>query len=715
MKPIKATVMTLAAFVATVGWAGESVEFRLDTMDGSRIARAVETISYSTGWNNGGTVSVAVDGVAIKEANAPAYGDVVWNASHATPGTHTLTHTCGGETLTALFEVVQAPLSDVVIIFNANGGVGEIDNMSVNSGLVLPTLFPGLSDSVDFPDPTSSIAPPSPSHKFIGWALSADVNGINNPEALVKTTNDLRNYFLEGNLPANGVVHLFAIWAKFFTVSFDANCGAGTMPPQTIFDGKKQKLSKNAYTKGSNKFLGWAVSDDDARDGIVKYPDEGEFPENGSDISDKILYAVWTTSVTVSFYNESDQTLRPASLGNYLKWKVEGEDVGVWHRQGEFKELEPGKYYNFLIEVADDVAWMAWPESIEKAAYIVSASSYDFASWRVGSPLQHKVWVKVDVKGGNGPSVCFETNAEKVDGQTFDPSTAIISLVYRGLDGHRQPTEYKGLSANEWYKLPWGIYDVSAETETADGQWIAHPIYSLNLSSDAGDHRRVYLDFFYRQKEDSLSGIEVKLNPNAIGAKIDPDVLNVFAHYERSWMQFPRLPTPKYAFHEFQGWWTEPKGGYKVEVGQRIDCIVEVLYAQWKWRITSDWLSSFSSIFNTSNGDIATASSLPAANGCRTVGECFELGINPEDPDDDFRITNFEMKDGKPVITLNHTEDGSGNSFLPRVKTLGAKSLDASAQGTKSPGTAAQWDDMADVADPEAAGYRFFKVEVEMP
>ena len=104
-----------------------------------------------------------------------------------------------------------------------------------------------------------------------------------------------------------------------------------------------------------------------------------------------------------------------------------------------------------------------------------------------------------------------------------------------------------------------------------------------------------------------------------------------------------------------------------------------------------------------------------AANGCRTVGECYALGINPEDPDDDFKVTHFEMKDGKPVITLNHTEDGSGNSFLPRVKTLGAKSLDASAQGAKSPGTAAQWDDMADVADPEAAGYRFFKVEVEMP
>ena len=99
------------------------------------------------------------------------------------------------------------------------------------------------------------------------------------------------------------------------------------------------------------------------------------------------------------------------------------------------------------------------------------------------------------------------------------------------------------------------------------------------------------------------------------------------------------------------------------------------------------------------------AASMTAANGCRTVGECYALGIDPEDPKDDFRITSFEMVGGKPVMTFSHTEDGSGNSFEPRMRTLGAKSL----------GTAVQWDDMAEIADPEAAGYRFFKVEVEMP
>ena len=81
MKLTKSIIAMVAAVAAMVGNAGESATFRLDTMDGTRIAHASETIAYSTEWNNGNTVSVAVDGVVIKEANAPASGDVIWNAA----------------------------------------------------------------------------------------------------------------------------------------------------------------------------------------------------------------------------------------------------------------------------------------------------------------------------------------------------------------------------------------------------------------------------------------------------------------------------------------------------------------------------------------------------------------------------------------------------------------------------------------------------------
>ena len=59
------------------------------------------------------------------------------------------------------------------------------------------------------------------------------------------------------------------------------------------------------------------------------------------------------------------------------------------------------------------------------------------------------------------------------------------------------------------------------------------------------------------------------------------------------------------------------------------------------------------------------------------------------------------MKDGKPVITLNHTKDGSGNSFESRIKTLGKVNL-----------TEADW---VDVTDKDQSAYRFFTVSVDLP
>ena len=117
--------------------------------------------------------------------------------------------------------------------------------------------------------------------------------------------------------------------------------------------------------------------------------------------------------------------------------------------------------------------------------------------------------------------------------------------------------------------------------------------------------------------------------------------------------------------------------------------------------MTVDYLSSHPTIATASCGNIATAANMVAANGCRTVGECYALGIDPEDPNDDLKIAEFKMKDGKPEITLNHTKDGSGNSFEDRVKVLGKAEL-----------TDAEWQEVPPEGNP---AHRFFKVGVEMP
>ena len=89
----KTIVAMATALAVTVAYAGDSAPFPLNTFDGTRTAQDVESIAYSTAWDNGTSVRVAVDGVTLKEAAAPASGDVAWNAANAGKGTHTLTHT----------------------------------------------------------------------------------------------------------------------------------------------------------------------------------------------------------------------------------------------------------------------------------------------------------------------------------------------------------------------------------------------------------------------------------------------------------------------------------------------------------------------------------------------------------------------------------------------------------------------------------------------
>lgn len=60
---------------------------------------------------------------------------------------------------------------------------------------------------------------------------------------------------------------------------------------------------------------------------------------------------------------------------------------------------------------------------------------------------------------------------------------------------------------------------------------------------------------------------------------------------------------------------------------------------------------------------------------------------------------------GKPVVSWTPDLNEGGTKSERVYRVLGSKSLGASAQ----------WDDITDIADPDAEGYRFFKVKVKMP
>ena len=89
-----------------------------------------------------------------------------------------------------------------------------------------------------------------------------------------------------------------------------------------------------------------------------------------------------------------------------------------------------------------------------------------------------------------------------------------------------------------------------------------------------------------------------------------------------------------------------------------------------------------------------------AAN-CHKVWECYAVGMDPTDPNEELTITEFEMVDGKPVVSVNHTTDGSGNSIVSRIRLIGKENLS---------------DEKCQIVPEEGDhNFRFFKAVIALP
>ncbi len=81
---------------------------------------------------------------------------------------------------------------------------------------------------------------------------------------------------------------------KYWTVTFDANGGTGTMAAQTFTHGEAQALSANAFSRTGYTFAGWATS----AGGEVTYADKSSLTVS----EDTTLYAKWILNTyTVAF------------------------------------------------------------------------------------------------------------------------------------------------------------------------------------------------------------------------------------------------------------------------------------------------------------------------------------------------------------------------------------------------------------------------------
>ena len=147
------------------------------------------------------------------------------------------------------------------IVFNANGGVGEMesDTVETGSGAWLPT---------------STFT--REGYTFLGWS--------EDPSSSVPEYEAYETYWVG----AEPQYTLYAIWsANENSIVFNANGGSGTMENQKLKTNEKAALSKCTLNRAGYLFAGWATTSS----GEVAYVDQSEYTMGT--LSENTLYAVW--------------------------------------------------------------------------------------------------------------------------------------------------------------------------------------------------------------------------------------------------------------------------------------------------------------------------------------------------------------------------------------------------------------------------------------
>ena len=145
------------------------------------------------------------------------------------------------------------------ITFNANGGNGYMSELIYEKDET-KSLFYNTFEREGY--------------VFVGWNTKADGSGDNYSDGQnIQPTEDLT---------------LYAQWEKiqYFTISFDANGGTGSMQSIKVVKGSKATLLDNEFTRTDFKFKGWNAKADGSG---TSYSNKQSFALN----SDIILYAQW--------------------------------------------------------------------------------------------------------------------------------------------------------------------------------------------------------------------------------------------------------------------------------------------------------------------------------------------------------------------------------------------------------------------------------------
>ncbi len=151
------------------------------------------------------------------------------------------------------------------VLFDANGGVGEMPDQTFTWGLSQPLSANAFSLA---------------GSSFAGWARSPTGAPLYGDRQTVSNLAEV-----------GSGVRLYASWTQNgYAVRFNPNGGAGAMDVQDFVAGQAQNLLPNAFSLAGHAFAGWSL----APGGTVRYADRELVANLGTNGSTVDLHAVWT-------------------------------------------------------------------------------------------------------------------------------------------------------------------------------------------------------------------------------------------------------------------------------------------------------------------------------------------------------------------------------------------------------------------------------------
>lgn len=151
------------------------------------------------------------------------------------------------------------------IEFNANGGSGTMSNQTVECD---------VSTALSLNTFTRN------HYQFIGWSTnSSGIVEYADGQNVINLTD------------AYETITLYAVWEliPYYTVTFNANGGTGSMSPQEINTDEPTRLTVNTFTREEYIFQGWSKT----ASGSVMYTDGEEVTNIGESGTTVTLYAIW--------------------------------------------------------------------------------------------------------------------------------------------------------------------------------------------------------------------------------------------------------------------------------------------------------------------------------------------------------------------------------------------------------------------------------------